>query len=238
MRRGLNLSSYEVYRTYILSTCPLHTISGYGKREAHINWSMVKSAKAALHTISGYGKREAHINWSMVKSAKAAPFYWNYLENYWPCAGGLSAMNAIDMQLRDPINSGLTRWRMAVKINKWTPPRKSGGIPWVSTRFSLSMEMNRLTRDGTAEPVSRDQILRREGVQGNMHFLCSADNYTNNIRAGLATLPRWSILCCIWWRYIRSYITWYIMTVITTVFFLKTSNTFLPRFERVLYCSV
>ena len=27
-------------------------------------------------------------------------------------------------------------------------------------RFSLSMEMSRLTRDGTAEPVSRDQILR------------------------------------------------------------------------------
>ena len=26
-------------------------------------------------------------------------------------------------------------------------------------RFSLSMEMSRLTRDGTAEPVSRDQIL-------------------------------------------------------------------------------
>ena len=32
----------------------------------------------------------------------------------------------------------------------------------VSTRFSLDMEMSRLTRDGTAEPVSRDQILRRE----------------------------------------------------------------------------
>ena len=28
--------------------------------------------------------------------------------------------------------------------------------------FSLSMEMSRLTRDGTVEPVSRDQILRRE----------------------------------------------------------------------------
>ena len=26
------------------------------------------------------------------------------------------------------------------------------------TRFSLGMEMSRLTRDGTAEPVSRDQI--------------------------------------------------------------------------------
>ena len=28
------------------------------------------------------------------------------------------------------------------------------------------MEMSRLTRDGTAEPVSRDQILRRERGQG------------------------------------------------------------------------
>ena len=45
---------------------------------------------------------------------------------------------------------------MAVYMNKWTPPRKSRGIPGVSTRFSLRMEMSRLTRDGTAEPVSRD----------------------------------------------------------------------------------
>ena len=43
-------------------------------------------------------------------------------------------------------------------------------------RFSLSMEMCRLTRDGTAEPVSRDQILRRERGQGNIHFPCSADH--------------------------------------------------------------
>ena len=47
---------------------------------------------------------------------------------------------------------------------------------YVSTRFSLSMEMSRLTRDGTAEPVSRDQILRRERGQGNIHFPCSADH--------------------------------------------------------------
>ena len=39
------------------------------------------------------------------------------------------------------------------------------------------MEMSRLTRDGTAEPVSRDQILRRERGQGNMNFLpCLADH--------------------------------------------------------------
>ena len=89
-------------------------------------------------------------------------------------------MNDISTQLRDLINLGLTRWRMAVQINKWTPPRKSGGIPQkVSTRFSLSMEMRRLTRDGTAEPVSRDQIVRRERGQGNIHFPCSADHEQN-----------------------------------------------------------
>ena len=36
--------------------------------------------------------------------------------------------------------------------------------------------MSRLTRDGTAEPVSRDQILRRELGQGNIYFPCSADH--------------------------------------------------------------
>ena len=73
----------------------------------------------------------------------------NYLELYWLCAGGLSVVNVIGTQLRGPI---------------------------VSTRFSLSMEMSRLARDGTAEPVSRDQILRRERGQGNLHFSCSADH--------------------------------------------------------------
>ena len=36
--------------------------------------------------------------------------------------------------------------------------------------------MTRLARDGTAEPVSRDQILRRERGQGNTPFTCSADH--------------------------------------------------------------
>ena len=34
--------------------------------------------------------------------------------------------------------------------------------------------MSMPTRDGTAEPVSRYQILRRERGQGNIHFPCSA----------------------------------------------------------------
>ena len=50
------------------------------------------------------------------------------------------------------------------------------GIPSVSTRFSLSIEMSRLTRDGTAEPVSRGQILRHARRQGNINFPCSADH--------------------------------------------------------------
>ena len=133
----------------VFSTCPSHTNSGCGK-ERRISFGPWRPAKAALVR--------------------------NYLEVYWPCAGGLSAVNNISTQLFDPINSGLTRWRMAVLNKKWTPPRKSGGIPYVSTRISLSMEMNRLTRDGTAEPVSRDQILRRELGQGKNNFPCSADH--------------------------------------------------------------
>ena len=38
------------------------------------------------------------------------------------------------------------------------------------------MEISRLTRDGTAEPVSRDQVLRHARGQGNIHFSCSADH--------------------------------------------------------------
>ena len=36
--------------------------------------------------------------------------------------------------------------------------------------------MSRLTRDGTAEPVSRAQILRHAQEQGNINFPCSADH--------------------------------------------------------------
>ena len=36
--------------------------------------------------------------------------------------------------------------------------------------------MSRLTRDGTAEPVSRDQILRDVRGQGNINFPFSADH--------------------------------------------------------------
>ena len=40
----------------------------------------------------------------------------NYLEDYWPCTGGLPAVNAIGTQLCDLIDSGLTRWRLAEQM--------------------------------------------------------------------------------------------------------------------------
>ena len=46
----------------------------------------------------------------------------------------------------------------------------------MSMGFSLSMEMSRLTRDGTAEPVSHDQIIRRGREQGNINFPFSVDH--------------------------------------------------------------
>ena len=40
----------------------------------------------------------------------------------------------------------------------------------------LRMEMRTLTRDGTAETISRDQILRREREQGYINLPCSANH--------------------------------------------------------------
>ena len=49
-----------------------------------------------------------------------------------------------------------------------------------------SMEMSSLTREGTAEHVSRDQIIiRREREQGNIHFSL----FSGPRAGGLATLP-------------------------------------------------
>ena len=46
----------------------------------------------------------------------------------------------------------------------------------VSKHQIQPMEMSRLARDGTAEPVSRDQTLRHVRGQGYIIFPCSADH--------------------------------------------------------------
>ena len=65
-----------------------------------------------IHTNSRCGKERRILIGP--RRCKGSTRYWNYLEVYWPCAGWLSAVNAIGTHLLDPINSGLTRWRMAV----------------------------------------------------------------------------------------------------------------------------
>ena len=51
-----------------------------------------------------------------------------------------------------------------------------GRNPTRKHQIHLSMEMRKLTRDGTAEPVSRDHFFRRERGQENIIFPCSADD--------------------------------------------------------------
>ena len=77
------------------------------------------SCIAYVRSISCWcGKREAQNNWSMERCLKKGNTrYWNYLEEYWPCAGGLSAVNASGTELHDPMNSGLTRWRLTSEID-------------------------------------------------------------------------------------------------------------------------
>ena len=71
--------------------------------------------------------------------------------------------------------------------------------------------MSRLTRDGTAEPVSRDQILRHARGQGNVHFPCSADHeqdwqpypvdpYSAICDDHTYIYPRGGVFCCCSWR--------------------------------------
>ena len=62
--------------------------------------------------IVGAGKRVAY---SLIRGVlpRQHPF-GTTLGFFWTCASGLSAANAIITQLRDPMKTGLTRWRVAV----------------------------------------------------------------------------------------------------------------------------
>ena len=61
--------------------------------------------------------------------------------------------------------------------------------------------MSRLTRDGTAEPVSRNQILRRERGQENNIFPCSANHVQD-----WQPYPVDPYSCYNVWLYINTYI--------------------------------
>ena len=106
-----------------------------------------------IYTDSECGKREAHKKWGMVVPERAAPVTQTFLRDYWPSAGGLSAVNAMGTQLLDPINSGLIRWRLTVYMDAVA---KSEGNPVnkISPDLAWAWRLSGLTRDGTVEPVS------------------------------------------------------------------------------------
>ena len=69
---------------------------------------MVTSATTCVG--SRCGSRLRAVPWAIVAA------HWDYR----PCAGGLSAVNTLDTQIRGPISSGLTKWRLTVKIGTVT----------------------------------------------------------------------------------------------------------------------
>ena len=75
--------------------------------------------------------------------------------NEWPCAGGLSVV----MPLERNFCESLTRWRFSgVDTTPWW---KTGGkreAREYAPDSAWAWKMSGLTREGTAEPVSRDQI--------------------------------------------------------------------------------
>ena len=86
--------------------------------------------------------------------------------------------------------------------------------------FSLSMEMSRLARDGTAEPVSRDQILRRDRGQGNIHLPCSTSRIDNLTRLIHALAIKYVVVVVV--DSVHTYIQR--MVVVVVVFFTLTDR--------------
>ena len=76
----------------------------------------------------------------------------------------------------------------------------------MSTRFSLSMEMSRLTRDGTVESVSRDLILRHVGDRGIFIF---PGQLTTSRIGNLTRLIHTLLYVMTIHTYIHTYCTWY-----------------------------
>ena len=137
------------FRVVVLSTCPLQSSSGTTLQCYNSTRLQHSSHRITALLVYRCGK-EGRILIGPWWSAKAA-LVRNYLENskrHWYAIAWLDKLGTDQMAHGD--------------LSKH--------------KFSLSMEMSRLTRDGTAEPVSRDQIIRRKRGLGNNNFPCSADH--------------------------------------------------------------
>ena len=114
------------------------------------------------------GNKEAHRNWS--HRVAGTPVRWGQLDLCRRNLDGQRPRHAIiawpDKLGTDPMAVGGLDLDAVGGIVR----RKQERNPWVRTRFSRVWRMSELTRDGTAESVSRDQILRREQRQRNIRF--------------------------------------------------------------------
>ena len=72
----------------------------------------------------GVAKHRAHFFWSKTlyistrqhRKVSRATVRVITFGQYWPCAEGLSAVNATGTHWLEPVNSGLTRWRLTVSM--------------------------------------------------------------------------------------------------------------------------
>ena len=117
------------------------------------------------------------------------------------------------------------------------PPRKSEGIPWVSTRFSLSMENEQADagRDGQTR-LARPSSQAQTGT-GNYQF-----SLFSWIRTGLGNLTRLihSLLLYKWWLYIHKYCikSWHVpVKIITREYYLLCVCSHHIQYNRVVYSS-
>ena len=80
---------------------------------SHINTNTNMSIR--LHTNCGCGKKGAYKNWPMVKPGKAAPVTGTALRTTGPVLADCRLER--HRYTRDPINSGLTTWRLTVYVD-------------------------------------------------------------------------------------------------------------------------
>ena len=106
--------------------------------------------------------------------------------------------------------------------------------------------MSRLTRDGTAEPVSRDQILRHVRGQRNTHFPCPADHkqdwqpypvdpyscYMCDHPVSIMYYPLRIILCIM---YYVSYIMYYVVSI---MYYVVSIMYYVLYYVLIEYCRV
>ena len=86
-------------------------------------------------------------------------------------------MNAIGTQLRDPINSGLTRWRMAVINEQMDAAAKLGrnSVSKHQIQPEYGDEQADAGRDSRTR-LARPNSQHEQRGKGNIHFSCSADH--------------------------------------------------------------